>query len=109
MLLTHLLEPGDGFAAPKGMASGCRNGALYHNRDVAERLTLISVSSQPGLLCTLRVDTPGKARAKTVRVVSRVTVETKNREKKWVCHPGTWWLVERRKRSRKPIFVPSRA
>ena len=99
MLLTHPLGHGDGFAAPKGMALGSRNGALYHNRDEAERVTLISVSWQRGLLCTLRVDTPGNARAITVRVVSRVTVEAKNREKEWGCHPGTWWLVERRKRS----------
>ena len=105
MLLTHLLGHGDGFAAPKGMALGSRNGALYHNRDEAEGVTLISVSPH----CTFQVDTPGKARAKTVRAVSRVTIEAKNSEKEWGCLPGTWWLVERRKRSREPIFVPSRA
>ena len=99
MLLTHLLGHGDGFAAPKGMALGSRNGALYRNRDEAERVTLISVSSQLGLLCTFQVDAPGKARAKTVRVVCGITLDAENREKEWGCHPGTWWLVERRKRS----------
>ena len=94
-MLTHLLEHGDGFAAPKGMALGNRNGALYHNRDEAERVTLISVSPH----CTFQVDAPGKARAKTVRVVCSITLDAENREKEWGCHPGTWWLVERRKRS----------
>ena len=59
------------------MALGNRNGALYHNRDEAERATLISVN----LHCTFQVDAPGKARAKTARVVCSITLDAENREK----------------------------